>query len=292
MSSILTNSSAMVALQTMKSVNKSMAKVQDEISTGLKVATAKDNGAVWAVAQVMRSDIKGLQTVSEQLSLGSSTVGTARAASESISDMLTTAKQKIAAGGDLSSVATRETLADAINALGEQINDIVSSAALNGVNMIGTAGATAADVPTGPGETEYNIVGAITRAADGTIGTQTITITTQDLSGVGAILTGVTEADFADANSLAALLTTIEAEVTTVNSAASAFGTAQNQIEIQGEFVSKFIDSLKDGMGAMVDADMEEASARLSALQTQQQLGIQALSIANSAPQNVLSLFR
>ena len=82
MSSILTNSSAMVALQTMKSVNKSMAKVQDEISTGLKVATAKDNGAVWAVAQVMRSDIKGLETVGEQLALGSSTVGTARTAAE------------------------------------------------------------------------------------------------------------------------------------------------------------------------------------------------------------------
>ena len=99
MSSILTNSSAMVALQTMKSVNKSMAKVQDEISTGLKVATAKDNGAVWAVAQVMRSDIKGLETVGEQLALGSSTVGTARAAAETISNMLTTAKQKITGGG-------------------------------------------------------------------------------------------------------------------------------------------------------------------------------------------------
>lgn len=288
MSSILTNSSAMVALQTMKSVNKSMAKVQDEISTGLKVATAKDNGAVWAVAQVMRSDIKGLETVGEQLALGSSTVGTARAAAETISDMLTTAKQKIAAGGDLSSAASRTKLAADLVAIGAQINDIVSSAALNGVNMIGTAG----DPPTAVAEASYNIVGAITRAADGTIGTQTITIATQDLSGVGGILTALTEADFADAAGIGTVLTSIEAQVTTVNNAAAAFGTAQTQIEIQGTFVSKFIDSLKDGVGAMVDADMEEASARLSALQTQQQLGIQALSIANSAPQNVLTLFR
>lgn len=288
MSSILTNSSAMVALQTMKSVNKSMAKVQDEISTGLKVATAKDNGAVWAVAQVMRSDIKGLETVGEQLALGSSTVGTARAAAETISNMLTTAKQKIAAGGDLSSVASRTKLAADLVAIGAQINDIVSSAALNGVNMIGTAG----DPPTAVAEASYNIVGAITRAADGTIGTQTITVATQDLSGVGGILTALTEADFADAAGIRTVLTNIEAQVTTVNNAAAAFGTAQTQIEIQGTFVSKFIDSLKDGVGAMVDADMEEASARLSALQTQQQLGIQALSIANSAPQNVLTLFR
>ena len=288
MSSILTNSSAMVALQTMKSVNKSMAKVQDEISTGLKVATAKDNGAVWAVAQVMRSDIKGLETVGEQLALGSSTVGTARTAAETISDMLTTAKQKITGGGDLSSAATRTKLAADLVALGEQINDIVSSAALNGVNMIGTAG----DPPTAVAEASYNIVGAITRAADGTIGTQTITIDTADLSGVGAVLTALTEADFTDAAGISTVLTSIETQVTTVNNAAAAFGTAQTQIEIQGTFVSKFIDSLKDGVGAMVDADMEEASARLSALQTQQQLGIQALSIANSAPQNVLSLFR
>ena len=288
MSSILTNSSAMVALQTMKSVNKSMAKVQDEISTGLKVATAKDNGAVWAVAQVMRSDIKGLETVGEQLALGSSTVGTARTAAETISNMLTTAKQKITGGGDLSSAATRTKLAADLVALGEQINDIVSSAALNGVNMIGTAG----DPPTAVAEASYNIVGAITRAADGTIGTQTITIDTADLSGVGAVLTALTEADFTDAAGISTVLTSIETQVTTVNNAAAAFGTAQTQIEIQGTFVSKFIDSLKDGVGAMVDADMEEASARLSALQTQQQLGIQALSIANSAPQNVLSLFR
>lgn len=288
MSSILTNSSAMVALQTMKSVNKSMAKVQDEISTGLKVATAKDNGAVWAVAQVMRSDIKGLETVGEQLALGSSTVGTARAAAETISHMLTTAKQKIAAGGDLSSAASRTKLAADLVALGEQINDIVSSAALNGVNMIGTAG----DPPTAVAEASYDIVGAITRAADGAIGTQTITVATADLSGVGAVLTALTEADFTDAAGIRTVLTNIEAQVTTVNNAAAAFGTAQTQIEIQGTFVSKFIDSLKDGVGAMVDADMEEASARLSALQTQQQLGIQALSIANSAPQNVLSLFR
>lgn len=288
MSSILTNSSAMVALQTMKSVNKSMAKVQDEISTGLKVATAKDNGAVWAVAQVMRSDIKGLETVGEQLALGSSTVGTARTAAETISDMLTTAKQKITGGGDLSSAATRTKLAADLVALGQQINDIVSSAALNGVNMIGTAG----DPPTAVAEASYDIVGAITRAADGAIGTQTITVATADLSGVGAVLTALTEADFTDAAGIRTVLTNIEGQVTTVNNAAAAFGTAQTQIEIQGTFVSKFIDLLKDGVGAMVDADMEEASARLSALQTQQQLGIQALSIANSAPQNVLTLFR
>ena len=288
MASINTNYGAMVAAQALAATGRDLDRVQNRVTTGLKIASAKDNGAVWAVAQVMRSDIKGLETVGEQLALGSSTVGTARAAAETISDMLTTAKQKIAAGGDLSSAASRDKLAADLVAIGAQINDIVSSAALNGVNMIGTAG----DPPTAVAEASYNIVGAITRAADGTIGTQTITVATQDLSGVGGILTALTEVDFADAAGIGTVLTNIEAQVTTVNNAAAAFGTAQTQIEIQGTFVSKFIDSLKDGVGAMVDADMEEASARLSALQTQQQLGIQALSIANSAPQIILSLFR
>jgi flagellin len=282
----------MVALQTLKGINKGMAKVQDEISTGLKVATAKDNAAVWSIAQTMKSDIGGLQTVSEALSLGSSTVGTARAASESISDMLTEAKKKIAAAGDLSTASTRTKLLADLTAIGEQINDIVSSAALNGINLIGTAGATAADAPTAPGAASYEVVGAITRTAAGAIGTQTITIDSQDLSGVGAVLTALVDADLLDADAIAATLTEIESEVTTVNDAAAAFGSAQTQIEIQSSFVGKFIDSLKEGMGAMVDADMEEASARLAALQTQQQLGIQSLTIANQAPQNILALFR
>jgi flagellin len=280
MSSILTNTSSLVALQTLKGLNKSLAKVQDEISTGLKVSTAKDDGAVWAIAQTMKSDVSSLTKVEEALTLGSSTVGTARTASESISKMLALAKEKVIGGGDLSNTATRTKLLADLDAIGAQIDDIVGSASFNGINLVDGVTATA------------DVVGSITRSVAGAIGTETITVTGVDLSGVDDVLTGLADADLVDAAAIAATLTLIEAEMTTVNNAAAAFGTSQKQIDIQSEFVGNFKTALKEGIGAMVDADMEEASARLAALQTQQQLGIQALTIANQAPQNILALFR
>ena len=279
MSSILTNASSMVALQTLKAINKGMAKVQDEISTGLKVATAKDNGAVWAIAQTMKSDVRSLTKVEEALSLGSATVGTARTAAELISEMLSLAKEYVLGGGDLSNTDTRTKLLADLASIGDQIDDIVASASFNGVNLVDGNLATA------------DVVGSITRDTAGAIGTETITVTGVDLSAVGAVLT-LADADLLDAAAIAATLTTIEAELTTVNDAAAAFGTSQKQIEIQSDFVGNFKAAVKNGIGALVDADMEEASARLAALQTQQQLGIQALTIANQAPQNILALFR
>jgi flagellin len=280
MSSILTNASSMVALQTLKAINKGMAKVQDEISTGLKVATAKDNGAVWAIAQTMKSDVRSLTKVEEALSLGSATVGTARTAAESISEMLSLAKEYVLGAGDLSNTDTRTKLLADLASIGDQIDDIVASASFNGINLVDGALATA------------DVVGSITRDTAGAIGTETITVTGEDLSGVGAVLTGLADGDLVDAAAIAATLTTIEAELTIVNDAAAGFGTSQKQIEIQSDFVGNFKAAVKNGIGALVDADMEEASARLAALQTQQQLGIQALTIANQAPQNILALFR
>jgi len=270
----------MVALQTLKAINKGMAKVQDEISTGLKVATAKDNGAVWAIAQTMKSDVRSLTKVEEALSLGSATVGTARTAAESISEMLSLAKEYVLGAGDLSNTDTRTKLLADLASIGDQIDDIVASASFNGINLVDGALATA------------DVVGSITRDTAGAIGTETITVTGEDLSGVGAVLTGLADGDLVDAAAIAATLTTIEAELTTVNDAAAGFGTSQKQIEIQSDFVGNFKAAVKNGIGALVDADMEEASARLAALQTQQQLGIQALTIANQAPQNILALFR
>jgi flagellin len=281
MSSILTNTSALVALQTLKSTNVGLAKAQDEVSTGMKVATAKDNGAVWAIAQVMRSDVSALTKVHESLSLGSATVGTARTAAETISDMLTEAKKYVLGAGDLSNQATRNKLVADLQAIGAQIVDIVASASFNGVNLINNT--LTADPA---------IIGSVRRTPAGAIGTETITVARQNLTAVDDFLAGIAETDLDTQAEIDTALTTIETQLTTVNSAASAFGTAQRQIDIQAEFVGKFKDALKVGIGAMVDADMEEASARLQALQVQQQLGIQALSIANQAPQNVLALFR
>jgi flagellin len=281
MSSILTNSSALVALQTLKSTNKGLAAAQNQVSTGMKVATAKDNGAVWAIASVMRSDISGLGTVSEALAVGSATVGTARTAAESITGLLTMAKERILGGGDLTNTDTRDKLVADLNAIGDQIETIVASAAFNGVNLVdGTVGA------------DVEVISSLARASDGTLTVETIAVTPEDLSGIAAVLQGWAEGDLADQAAIDATLAALEAELTVAVDAGAAFGTAQKQIDIQADFVGNFIDALKTGMGAMVDADMEEASARLSALQVQQQLGIQALSIANQAPQTLLALFR
>jgi flagellin len=279
MSSILTNTSSMVALQTMKSINKSMAKVQDEISTGLKVSSAKDNGAVWAIAQTMKSDVSSLSKVEEALSLGSSTVGTARTAAESISDMLSMAKEYVLGAGDLSNTDSRNKLVADLTAVGNQIADIIASASFNGVNLVNAASTA-------------NVVASITRTTGGAIGTEEVAVTGVTLVAAGTTLTALTEASFDTTAEIESTLTSIEAQLTVVNNAAAAFGTVQKQIEIQSEFVGNFKDALSEGIGAMVDADMEEASARLAALQTQQQLGIQSLTIANQAPQNLLALFK
>jgi flagellin len=281
MSSILTNNSAMVALQTMKSINKNMGKVQGEISTGLKVATAKDNAATWAIASVMRSDVKGLSAVSETLALGSSTVGVARTAAETVTELLTEAKERILGGGDLTNEDTRNKLAADLVAIGNQIETIVSSASFNGLNLVD--GLVATDI---------NVISSLSRADDGTLSVETITVERQDLSAIAGVLQGWTEASLLNQAAIDTTLGALESELTVAVDAAAAFGTAQKQIEIQASFVGKFSDAIKSGIGAMVDADMEEASARLQALQVQQQLATQSLSIANQAPQNILALFR
>jgi flagellin len=279
MSSILTNNSAMVALQTMKQINKNMGKVQGEISTGMKVATAKDNAAVWSIASVMRSDVKGLSAVSEALSLGSSTVGTARTAAESITNLLTEAKERILGGGDLTNSDTREKLIADLTAMGEQIDTIVASASFNGVNLVDNTDTS-------------EVISSLSRSAAGALSVETIEVTGNDLSGIGTVLTGWDETNLADQTAIDATLAALETQLGLAIDAAAAFGTVQKQIEIQTEFVGNFMDAIKTGIGAMVDADMEEASARLQALQVQQQLATQSLSIANQAPQNILSLFR
>jgi flagellin len=287
MASILTNTSAMVALQTLKSTNKNMATIQNQISTGMKVSSAKDNGAVWAIASVMRSDVKGLGTVKEALSLGSATLGVARSASETVAELLSEAKERILGGGDLTNADTREKLLADLHAMGSQINTIVDSASFNGVNLLNASVTTQVG-----GVAGVAVVSSIARDDAGALTVETIDVVARDLSGIGGILLGWTEASFDNVTTMQTTLGLLEDELNTALDAATAFGTAQKQIDIQSNFVGKYVDALNSGIGAMVDADMEEASARLQALQVQQQLGIQALSIANQNPQNILALFR
>ena len=404
MSSILTNTSAMIALQTLKGVNSGLEKTQSEISTGKTVASARDNSAIWAISKVMESDVTGFKAISDSLALGESTVSVAQQAAETVTDLLGKMKEKIVAA--TGSNVDRTKLNADVTALKEQIASVVSAAQFNGLNLVDGSTAstdilasldrdstgavtpsyitvnaqdlstggysakaafqTSAGTASGNGDTAVLSLDATTGTGDLvidvaagfaagdklsiTIGDKTAsyTIQAQDVAGANDTaeiaaaalkasieslnISGLTidydpqsnagqldftntgsvdlavSAQFTNAGSggLGALATvdvstlanaqtalaSIESLTDTAISAAAAFGSDAGQIDIQADFVSKLTDSLKAGIGSMVDADMEEASARLQALQVQQQLGIQALSIANQAPQNILSLFR
>jgi flagellin len=488
MSSILTNKGAMVALQTLKSINMNLSKTQGQISTGLKIESAKDNASIWAISKVMESDVKGFKGISESLSLGESTVAVARQASETITGLLTDIKSKVVAAQEEN--VDRTKLQTDISALRDQINSVVGAAQFNGLNLL-------------KGTQDVNILSSLDRASDGSVTASNITVARQDMSttagtlgtgtdlspnatlsasaatntGNSATITIATDADMSNntvsltiggatlnystgqltgdqdaaastisgainalglvgvtagvVNNVITLTSTrafeavglsatgatasaatiaeraesltfsgsanvaegdgyqvtvgsnaftyvagkgetfedvakglkaavdggnisgvstqviqngsnqwqlkidnssssslslaragaaggtasgglfgLDAIDVTTNAGASAalsnmetlinnsidaaaqFGSVQGRIEIQSDFIGKLTDSLKAGIGTMVDADMEEASARLQALQVQQQLGIQSLSIANQSPQSILSLFR
>ncbi|MEP5758547.1 MAG: flagellin [Litoreibacter sp.] len=418
MSSILTNNGAMVALQTLKSINSSLTQTQAEISTGKSVSSAKDNSALWAISKVMESDVKGFEAISGSLSLGESTVAVARNASETVTDLLTEIKGKVVAAQE--SNVDRTKIQEDITALREQIGSVVGAAQFNGLNLVD-----------GSSQEDLSVLSSLDRASDGTTSAATIDVSRQNLSlegvastqtfGVGAV-SAATDLISADATATAAggtadvtinsvadgasygvsfaaveltssgggtatgtrafefvasstdstesvaqaLETQINAyfeantdagdysvtrtgstltltnnsgtdlvadtseftggtaggvgnaeglgDLSTIDvstdvgasnallaidtlidksiDAAASFGSAQGRIETQTSFISNLTDSFKSGIGSLVDADLEETSARLQALQVQQQLGTQALSIANQAPQSILSLFR
>ena len=431
MSSILTNNSAMVALQTLKGINSNLQQTQSEISTGKSVANAKDNSAVWAISKVMESDVKGFKGISESLALGESTIAVARQASESVTDLLTDIKGKIVAAQE--SNVDRTKIQTDIAALTDQITSVVEAAQFNGLNLVdgsisgfnsdgdvgidilsslnrdssggvaisnigvdasnlsmtagtdlsgaGTIGTrtdpgTANVIDANDGGTNDNIeitgftfltaaggfngttalkasdAGVDTGVATGLVEGDTLSMTVGNASGnysvragdtmesvvaglKGALQSaGISDTDFTididtDAQVLAITNNTnadvafeltatrgtggladlsgidvttdagaqtalgqIEGLIQNSIDAAAGFGSAQGRIAIQSDFISQLSDSLKSGIGSLVDADMEETSARLQALQVQQQLGVQSLSIANQAPQSILSLFR
>ncbi len=267
MTSILTNNGAMVALQTLKSINNDMGKVQSEISTGLKVATAKDNSSSWAIASTMKSDVNTSNKLSENLSSATAMVGVARSAAEQVSDILKEVQEKIVQAQSPDADTTK--LQAEVTALTETIKSIAAAAQYNGINMVKATPASA------------TITVAISRDGAGTLTSESFTVAGVDLDALGAAITVTTATPDA-----------IDTLIDSANAAAASFGAAQNRIEAQNDFLSKQAASLKEGVGSLVDANMEEASARLQALQVQQQLGTQALSIANQAPQSVLALFK
>ncbi|MEO9822147.1 MAG: flagellin [Paracoccaceae bacterium] len=280
MSSILTNNGAMVALQTLKSVNKNLDMTQSEISTGKSIATAKDGSAIWAISKVMESDVAGFKAISDSLAVGESTTAVASAGAEQIvsvlEDMKTLAVSANSETADFTKIEAEMAEKQA------QITSIIGASQFNGVNLL----ATDAD---GNGGTQLTVLSSLDRVGAAAPTASTIDVSTVDFE---ANLDVASRTVIADVTSAATALGEIETYLQTAINGAAELGASSKRIEDQGTFVSKLTDAMKSGIGALVDADMEEASARLQALQTQQQLGIQALSIANQAPQNILSLFR
>ena len=272
--SVNTNMGAMVALQNLNNTSTMLSTTQQHISTGLKVANAKDDGATFAIAQSQRATVASLDAVKDSLNRASSSVDVAMSAGESISDMLTQMKEKALAASDTSlDTTSRSALNTDFAALRDQITKTVSNAVFNGINLV-----------------DGSITGL--NALANADGSSHLTVSSQDLSLAGGIVSLATDATFASATSASALLTTIDSSINNVSAALAKLGTSSKSVSAHMAFIGKLQDSLEAGIGNLVDADMAKESAKLQALQTKQQLGIQSLSIANQAPQIALSLFK
>lgn len=274
MATINTNPGAMIALQNLNKTNMDLQQVQQRINTGLAVSSAKDNGGVYAIAQSMRADVGGYKAVNQSLDLAQSTVDVALAGGEAISDLMVEMKEKALAAADTSlDAASRTALNEDFQALRDQIGTIVANAEFNGTNLISN-GAT-----------------DITALANAD-GSNAITIGAEDLSLTGTTLTITAGTQINTATNASNAAAAIGTSLDNLNSALARLGTGSKALEIHKTFVGKLSDTLEKGIGNLVDADLAKESARLQSLQVKQQLGIQALSIANSAPSSILGYFR
>jgi len=273
--SVNTNVGAMVALQNLNSTNSQLATTQSRINTGLKVASAKDNGAVWAIAQNQRATSQSLDAVKDSLQRGQSTVDVALAGGESVSDLLLQMKSKALAASDTTlDTNSRIALNDDFKSLRDQIQKAVDNAEFNGTNMLKNGGTD---------------VQALANAD----GTAHITVAAQDMSLGNGALSGLAATASIGTETLAAtMIATVNTAITNVSTALSKLGTGSKALASHQTFVGKLQDSIDAGVGNLVDADLAKESAKLQALQTKQQLGIQALSIANQSSSSLLSLFR
>ncbi len=273
--SVHTNISAAIALQNLTRTNDRLGEVQGRISTGLKVQGAKDNAAIWAIAQGQRADVGALSAVKQSLDRATSIADVALSAGESVSDLLNQLKEKVVAAKDPSLKTQSRQLLDAdFKALLKAIATQVSNAEFDGGNLL-----------------NGSLTSGIKFLANGDA-TSFITLSSKNLSLGGAIVELTLSDSLLSLTGATQALTRLDDSITQLNAALGAIGAEAKQIQAHNTFVTKLIDTLDSGIGNLVDADLAKESARLQALQVQQQLGAQSLSIANQAPQIILSLFR
>jgi len=272
--SINVNASALDALRNLNNTSKQLETTQTHINTGLKISSAKDNAAVFSIAQKLRGDLKGLNAVKQSLDRGISTVDVALAAAGAISDLLLEMKEKAVAAADQGlDTISRNALSQDFTALRDQITTIVENATFNGTNLID--GGTDAIV-------------AITNAD----ATQTLTVSHQTLTLSSTNIPITSSQAISTQATASAAVSNITTAINNLNAALTRLGSGSTALEQNRAFAGKLADVIEVGIGNLVDADMAKESANLQALQVKQQLGVQALSIANQSPQAILSLFQ
>ncbi|CAN7211984.1 flagellin [Rhizobium sp. LjRoot30] len=313
MTSIITNNSALAALNTLRSINSNMNDTQSRISSGLKVQSAADNAAYWSIATTMRSDNKALSGVQDAIGMASAKTDTAYTGLEAAIDVVSEIKSKLVAAREPG--VDKDKINKELTELKSQLTSISQSSAFNGENWLYNDTTTAI--------TTKEMVGSFVRASDGSVSVKTIdfnaatsvlidtrtaangiltkgansqingTSTTYFLvSATGTTGTQVALTTSTTDDAVEGMISSVDQMLKTMTDVAATLGATNSRLDTQQEFVKDLRDVITAGVGRLVDADMNEESTRLKALQTQQQLGIQALAIANSNADNVLSLFR
>ena len=294
MSSILTNTSAMAALQTLRTINNDMETTQGRISSGQRVGAASDNAAYWSIATTMRSDNAAMSAVQDALGLGAAKVDVAYAGVEAAIDVVKEIKAKLVTATEQG--VDKVKVQEEVKQLQDQLKSIGAGASLNGENWIAGGSATAT-VVTGFTRGDDGTVKVTTAAYDAAAGSlfgayDPATGEVDDTSGILANVLAIELDGTEDDAAMAAHLDTVETALKEMTTVGSNLGSLSMRVGLQEDFAAKLSTALEKGIGRLVDADMNEESTRLKALQTQQQLAIQSLSIANSNSQNILSLFR
>jgi len=302
MTSINTNNSAMAALQTLRTISSNMQQTQNAVSTGYRVDKASDNAAYWSIATTMRSDNKALSAVSDALGLGAAKVDTAYTAMDSAIDVVDQIKAKLVAATEEGVDKTK--VQEEVSQLQQQLLSVAQSASFSGENWVagadGTKSVVSSFVRDGSGAVSVKMTDYVLSTASsgnvlfgmttsGTIDTSSGILGTADANGDSVFSLDITNFTTGQIQSA---LSTVESALSAMTTAGAQLGSISTRIDNQETFVSALSDSIDSGVGRLVDANMEEESSRLTALQTQQQLAIQSLSIANSSSQNILSLFR
>jgi flagellin len=276
--SVHTNKPALIALQNLNKTNDQIGEVQNHINTGLKIATAQDNAAVWSIAQNQRADIGALGAVKMSLDRANSIAEVSMTAGATVSDLLVQLKEKVVAAMDTSiDTASRTALDSEFKSILRQIGQVTDTAAFDGANLLNGlngSGATSIQFLANSSATSY------------------ITLSTQDMTLGAGIITMSQNSSLDSVSTASAVLDQLNASIQNVNQALGSLGSQAKQITSHSDFVGKLTDTLQAGVGNLVDADLAKESASLQALQVQQQLGAQALSIANQSPQMILQLFK